>query len=123
MPRAPDRRAANWRSCAININSARPRLGEIDPTSETIKLATLGMRGVAVQLLWNSAHQYQKEEDWTSLSAVLEQIIRLQPNFFSVWDFQAHNLSYNISVEFDDYRDRFYWVMKGIEFFKDGAQV
>ena len=31
-------------------------LGEIDPTSETIKLATLGMRGVAVQLLWNSAH-------------------------------------------------------------------
>ncbi len=97
-------------------------LGQIDPTSETIKLATLGMRGVAVQLLWNSAHQYQKEEDWTSLSAVLEQITKLQPNFFSVWDFQAHNLSYNISVEFDDYRDRFYWVMKGIEFFKDGAR-
>lgn len=97
-------------------------LGEIDPTSETIKLATLGMRGVAVQLLWNSAHQYQKNEDWTSLSAVLEQITRLQPNFFSVWDFQAHNLSYNISVEFDDYRDRFFWVMKGIEFFKNGAK-
>ena len=62
-------------------------------------------------------------EDWTSLSAVLEQIIRLQPNFFSVWDFQGHNLSYNISVEFDDYRDRFYWVMKGIEFLKEGIAV
>jgi hypothetical protein len=96
-------------------------LGEIDPTSETIKLATLGMRGVAVQLLWNSAQEYQKTENWTSLSAVLKQIIRLQPNFFSVWDFQAHNLSYNISVEFDDYRDRFFWVMEGINFLKDGV--
>ena len=95
-------------------------LGKIDPASETMKLATLGMRGVAVQLLWNSAHHYQMVEDWTSLRAVLDQIIRLQPNFYSVWDFQSHNLSYNISVEFDDYRDRFYWVMEGIKFLKDG---
>ena len=105
------------------ISISQATLGEIDPTSETIKLATLGMRGVAVQLLWNSAHQYQKKEDWTSLSAVLEQITACSRNFFSVWDFQAHNLSYNISVEFDDYRDRFSWVMKGIEFFKGGMQV
>jgi hypothetical protein len=97
-------------------------LGKIDPASETMKLATLGMRGVAVQLLWNSLHHYQMVEDWSSVSAVVNQIIRLQPNFFSVWDFEAHNQSYNISVEFDDYRDRFYWVMKGIEFLKDGYQ-
>ncbi len=100
---------------------AQSTLGEIDPTSETAKLATLGMRGVAVQLLWNSAKHYQMVEDWTSLTAVLEQIIRLQPNFYSVWDYQAHNLSYNISVEFDDYRDRFVWVMEGIEFLKKGV--
>jgi len=45
---------------------------------------------------------------------------KLQPNFYSVWDFQAHNLSYNISVEFDDYHDRYAWVMKGIEFLRQG---
>jgi hypothetical protein len=97
-------------------------LGKIDPTSEAMRLGTLGLRTVAVQILWDSAHHYQKTEDWAKLSAVLEQIIRLQPNFYSVWDFQSHNLSYNISVEFDDYRDRFYWVLKGIEFLKDGAK-
>ena len=49
-------------------------LGEIDPTSETIKLATLGMRGVAANILWEKANEYKREEDWTNLSATLEQI-------------------------------------------------
>jgi len=73
-----------------------------------------------VTLLWDRANHYKKVEDWTNLSAVLEQMTKLQPNFYSVWDFQAHNLSYNISVEFDDYHDRYAWVMKGIEFLRQG---
>ena len=98
------------------------QLGDIDPASETIKLATLGMRGVAANLLWEKANQYRKNEDWVNLSATLEQIAKLQPNFVSVWIFQGWNLSYNISVEFDDYRDRYYWVIKGIDFLKEGTQ-
>jgi hypothetical protein len=96
-------------------------LGEIDPASETIKLATLGMRGVAANILWEKANYYKKTEDWSSLSATLEQIAKLQPNFVSVWIYQGWNLSYNISVEFDDYRDRYYWVIKGINFLKEGT--
>ncbi len=96
-------------------------LGEIDPASETIKLATLGMRGVAANVLWQKAHDYRKREDWVSLSATLEQIAKLQPNFVSVWIYQGWNLSYNISVEFDDYRDRYYWVIRGIDFLEEGA--
>ena len=97
-------------------------LGEIDPTSQTMALATLGMRGAAVVLLWDAAHKYQMREDWSSLKPVVDQITRLQPNFWSIWDFQAHNLTYNISVEFDDYRDRFYWVMEGITKLKEGLK-
>ncbi len=96
-------------------------LGEIDPTSEALKLVTLGMRGPAANIMWQKANQYKKTEDWMAFSAALEQIIRLQPNFITVWRFQAWNLSYNISVEFDDYRDRFYWVMKGINFIIGGS--
>jgi hypothetical protein len=99
---------------------SQANLGEIDPTSETMRLATLGLKNVAVSLLWERANHYKKVEDWTNLSATLEQLTKLQPNFYSVWDFQAHNLSYNISVEFDDYHDRYAWVMKGIEFLRDG---
>ena len=99
---------------------SQANLGEVDPTSETMRLATLGLKNVAVTLLWDRANHYKKVEDWTNLSAVLEQMTKLQPNFYSVWDFQAHNLSYNNSVEFDDYHDRYAWVMKGIEFLRQG---
>ena len=99
---------------------SQANLGEVDPTSEAMRLATLGLKNVAVTLLWDRANHYKKVEDWTNLSAVLEQMTKLQPIFYSVWDFQAHNLSYNISVEFDDYHDRYAWVMKGIEFLRQG---
>ncbi len=98
-------------------------LGEIDPTSEAIKLATLGMRGIAADIMWMQANEYKKTENWTAFSAALEQIIRLQPNFIAVWRFQGWNLAYNISVEFDDYRDRYYWVIKGINFIITGTKV
>jgi hypothetical protein len=99
---------------------SQAELGEVDPTSETMRFATLGLKNIAVTLLWDRANHYKKVEDWTNLSATLEQLTKLQPNFYSVWDFQAHNLSYNISVEFDDYHDRYAWVMKGIEFLRQG---
>jgi hypothetical protein len=97
-------------------NLAQAELGEIDPASETMKLATVGMRGVAANILWIYANHYKKVEDWDKLELTVQQIIRLQPNFLEVWDFQAHNLSYNVSTEFDDYRMRYEWVKKGIDF-------
>ena len=95
-------------------------LGEIDPASETIKLATLGLRGLAVNLLWEKANHYKKVEDWTNLTASLEQLAKLQPNFITFWKYQSWNLSYNVSVEFDDYNDRYYWVRRGIQFLQKG---
>lgn len=101
---------------------SQSQLGQIDPTSETIKLATLGMRGIAANILWEKANRYKMKKDWTNLSATLEQITKLQPNFIAVWRFQAWNLSYNVSVEFDDFRDRYRWVIRGINFLKKGIQ-
>lgn len=65
---------------------SQANLGEVDPTSEAMRLATLGLKNVAVTLLWDRANHYKKVEDWTNLSAVLEQMTKLQPNFYSVWD-------------------------------------
>lgn len=97
-------------------------LGQIDPASETMKLATLGLRGVAVNLLWEKANYYKKTEDWTNLTATLEQLAKLQPNFITFWKFQAWNLTYNVSVEFDEYHDRYSFVRRGIEFLKEGEK-
>ncbi len=98
------------------------QLGDIDPTSETIKLATLGMRGVATVFLWQKANDYKMRKDWTDLSATLNQLTKLEPHFVSVWRHQGWNLSYNVSAEFDDYRERYRWVMKGIDFLQQGIR-
>lgn len=97
------------------------QLGEIDPASESMKLATLGMRGVAANILWTKANHYKKTQNWEAFVATVNQISKLQPHFLSVWEFQSHNLSYNISVEHDDYRFRYLWVKKGIEFLIRGT--
>ena len=103
-------------------NLSQARLGEIDPASETMKLALLGMRGVAVNILWTKANHYKKTEQWPKLMATVEQITNLQPNFISVWQFQAWNVSYNVSVEFDNYLHRYFWVKRGIRFLIDGTR-
>ncbi len=97
-------------------------LGEIDPASESMRLATLGLRGVAATILWQKAEYYKKEQFWDRLSATLNQIAVLQPHFVEVWEFQSHNLSYNVSVEFDDYRQRYQWVKRGIEYLIKGSK-
>jgi hypothetical protein len=97
-------------------------LGEIDPTSETIKLVTLGLRGVAANILWTKSIEYHKKKDWTNLAATLKQLARLEPNFVAVWEYQAWNLSFNVSVEFDDFRQRYRWVIKGIDYLKEGLK-
>lgn len=101
---------------------SQANLGEIDPTSESMKLATLGMRGVAINVLWTMANEYKKKEDFDNFAATVNQITTLAPNFISVWEFQAHNETYNVSVEYDAYRMRYAWVKKGIDLLIRGTE-
>jgi hypothetical protein len=103
-------------------NIAESELGDINPASETMKLASLGLRGVAATLLWNKAQDYKIHHEWDRLKATLNNIALLQPHYEKVWEFQAHNLSYNVSSEFDDYRQRYAMVREGIEYLTRGVE-
>ena len=81
------------------------------------------MRGVAANILWTKANEYKKKEDWSNMMATVDTIVRLQPHFISVWRFQAWNVAFNVSVEWDDYRDRYYWVVRGVKFLQGGTLV
>jgi hypothetical protein len=100
---------------------AQSNLGEINPVSSSMQLATFGLRPVAVIVLWEKATKFQKMEDYDNVTATVNQIAKLQPNFISIWKFQAHNLAYNISVDFDNYRHRYQWVRRGIQFLMEGT--
>jgi hypothetical protein len=97
-------------------------LGEVDAAGETIKLATLGLRGVAVVMLWEKAKTAQMKEDWDGLQSTLDQLTKLEPHFLVFWRHQAWNVSYNISVEWDDYHDRYRWVKEGIKLLLQGMR-
>lgn len=97
-------------------------LGKLDPTSESMRLATLGLKGIASTVLWLRADYYKEEKYFDRFSATLNQIGLLQPHFISVWQHQAHNLGYNLSPEFEDYRQRYEWVKKGIDYLVRGSK-
>lgn len=97
-------------------------LGKLDPTSESMRLATLGMKGIASTILWLRADYYKEEKYFDRFSATLNQIALLQPHFISVWQHQAHNLSYNVAPEFEDYRQRYEWIKKGVDYLVRGTK-
>ena len=101
---------------------SQARLTEVDPASETMKLASLGLRGIAVNVLWSQAIEQKKNGDFDGLNATLQALTKIQPSFIRVWEYQAHNLAYNVSMEFDDYEYRYHWVKKGLNFLKGGIR-
>jgi hypothetical protein len=98
-------------------------LGDVDPTSSTMVLVLGGMRSVAANLLWTEAIEMQKEHDWANLEVVVKSIVKLEPHFISVWTFQGWNLAYNVSVEWDQVEDKYYWIKQGIKFVRNGSEV
>ena len=98
------------------------QLGKIDPASTAMSLATLGMRGVAATLLWEQANKHKKKDNFDGFKAAANQLAKLQPNFVSVWQFQAWNIAYNVSVEFDNFEHRYHWVKKGVDYLIEGTE-
>lgn len=97
-------------------------LGDVDPTSATMNLVLLGMRGVAASWLWQKADHYKQTKNFAQLEDAVDSIILLQPHFKSVWEYQAWNLTYNVSAECDDVKDRYHWLKRGAKFLIKGTE-
>ncbi len=97
-------------------------LGDIDPSSAAANLVLLGFRGMAATILHQSAIDYQTRKEWAKLKSAVESILRLQPHYVEVWKFQGWNLAFNVSREWDQVNDRFYWVKEGLKFLEKGTQ-
>jgi hypothetical protein len=91
-------------------------LGDVDPSSATMNLVLVGLRGIAANQLWMQANENQKTKNWAQLKANIESIILLQPHFIKVWEFQGWNLSYNVSAEWDLVEDKYFWIKEGAKF-------
>ena len=97
-------------------------LGDVDPSSAAMNLVLLGMRGVAVNLLYSEFEKQKNTKQWAEMQATTESIVKLQPHFEKVWDMNGHNLAYNTSAEWDAVPDRYHWVKAGGKFYMRGVR-
>uniref|UniRef100_A0A7C2JY30 IRE (Iron responsive element) n=1 Tax=Schlesneria paludicola TaxID=360056 RepID=A0A7C2JY30_9PLAN len=103
------------------LDLGESNLGELDPSGSAMNLVLLGLRGVAANILWVQAEEQKNHKDWAQMRATTESIIRLQPHFVKVWEYNAWNLAYNVSAEWDAVSDRYFWVKEGGKFLQKGV--
>ena len=98
-------------------------LGEVELTDKAIRLTLTGSRGIAVCVLWQAAMDKQKKAEWNELELLVRSLIKLQPHFVSPWLFQSWNLAYNVSVECDRVKDKYFYISRGIGLLAQGDRI
>ena len=115
------------------INSERYRMKLIineplENAPPSLAFATIAMgafRGLVVDILWMRADKLKEEKQFFDAKQLAEWITVLQPRFASVWEFQAWNMAYNISVcmPATQPEERWRWVKNGYELLRDKGIV
>ena len=90
----------------------------------SLAFATVAMgafRGLVVDILWLRADRLKEQGQFFDAKQLAEWITILQPRFASVWEFQAWNMAYNISVAIPETQpdQRWQWVKNGYELLRD----
>ena len=111
------------------INAQREEMGlvsnaALENAPPSLAFATVAMgafRGLVVDILWMRADKLKEEGQFFDARQLAEWITTLQPRFAAVWEFQAWNMAYNISVAIPASQpdQRWRWVRNGYELLRD----
>ncbi len=90
----------------------------------SLAFATVAMgafRGLVVDILWMRADKLKEQGQFFDAKQLADWITTLQPRFAAVWEFQAWNMAYNISVAIPANQpdQRWQWVKNGYELLRD----
>ena len=100
------------------------RLEPLDNAPPMLALTTQvlgGFRGLIANALWMRATQLQDDGKYFEQVQLADWITKLEPHIVQVWTVQSWNMSFNISVKFSDYPDRWRWVQRAMELLRDEA--
>src|SRR5207244_193706 len=109
-----------WRKLVVESKAEQLQLrevdrGEVELTGSALRLVLTGSRGLAVTFLWADVLEKQKRHRWNEVELLVNSITELQPHFITPWLFQSWNLAFNVAVENDRPRDKYYYVSRGLE--------
>ena len=96
--------------------------GDVNVSDKLVRLTLTGSRGLLTTVLWMTAIDEQKKNQWNQLEKTVGTLTTLQPHFTTPWLFQSWNLSYNVSVELDRLSDKYFYIARGIELLAEGER-
>jgi len=114
-------RGLNRQRVALGVTRGEALGKTAPPVLVFTTVALGGFRGLIANALWVRAMDLQEEGKYFEKVQLADWITKLQPHFTSVWIVQAWDMAYNISIKFDNPRDRWQWVQRGIELIRDEA--
>jgi hypothetical protein len=109
----------------LNVDRKTMGLTKMDPLQNAppvlafTTVALGGFRGLIANALWMRLNDLQLDDKYFEMVQLADWITKLQPHMVAVWQFQAWNMAYNISVKFKDHEDRWHWVKRGVELLRD----
>jgi hypothetical protein len=111
------------------LNRERATLGitRVEPLENAPPMLALttqvlgGFRGLIANALWIRLSKLQEDGKYFEMVQLADWITKLEPHIVQVWIVQSWNMSFNISVKFSDYSDRWRWVQRGMELLRDEA--
>ena len=110
------------------INQQRRELGLVSnsniyaglpPKYAWVSAAGGTFRGLAADFLWTRLETLKQEGKYYEAHQLAEWICTVQPRVPAVWEFQAWNMAYNISVGTKTPHERWQWVYNGIRLLRD----
>jgi len=116
-----------WNQAQIDAYHAKGDLNrmvdnpDIPPSLAVTTFALGPMRALTVDALWWRAIEQQDRGEYFDALQLTSWITQLQPNFSSVWTYQAFNMAYNISHDFADPLERWQWIDRAIVLLRDEA--
>lgn len=78
-----------------------------------------GFRGLIVNVLWTRMTDLGDQNRYFETIQLADWITKLEPTFAPVWQWQAWNMAYNISIKFSDPLQRWHWVYSGVKMLRD----
>ncbi len=96
--------------------------GDPEIMGSVARLSLVGSRGAAVTILWYSAIEKQKRNDFHEFEQLVKAVTTLQPHFITPWIFQSWNIAYNVSVEMQSMGDMYFYIARGIELLSEGER-
>ncbi len=96
--------------------------GDVELSGSLVRLTLTGSRGVATCVLWVTAIDKQKKNQWNELEFYVNALTKLQPHFTTPWLFQSWNLAYNVAGESDRWTDKYFYITRGIQLLYRGER-